>query len=226
MPPVGSYPTLSPITCALSERLANRPYEPSAGLLSVALDVAAGLRLHGSRRRRPSGCWPERPLLRVRTLLCVRGLPLDTATGRTAQTLLGLYLGMLGAGFEAACAASAPEDYYAGRGQPHLDPLRSDPALLPARVVSDGRVEPDARAFWLHRTLESRVFPRLVQRGAGSTAVDGVARPERLYARRASPQGAGDPLVAPALVYPAPDVVDELPERDPLIYAHTHLPPL
>jgi hypothetical protein len=66
IPPVGSYPTLSPITCAVWKRNMLRLYRPSAGLLSVALDVAAGL-----RRRRPSGCWPERPLLRVRTLLYI-----------------------------------------------------------------------------------------------------------------------------------------------------------
>src|ERR671916_2260146 len=56
-----------PFTHYLCRKVALRP---SAGLLSVALDVAAGL-----RRRRPSGSWPERPLLRVRTLLCAPGDP-------------------------------------------------------------------------------------------------------------------------------------------------------
>jgi hypothetical protein len=66
---------------------------PSAGLLSVALDVAAGL-----RRRRPSGSWPERSLLRVRTLLCT---PVDPGIQRRVgrprpssdYTLIGQALG-------------------------------------------------------------------------------------------------------------------------------------
>jgi hypothetical protein len=49
IPPVGSYPTLSPITCA-----GRRP-RPSAGLLSVALDVAEGLHRTAPRVFGPSG---------------------------------------------------------------------------------------------------------------------------------------------------------------------------
>jgi hypothetical protein len=51
IPPVGSYPTLSPITCAGGVA----PLRPSAGLLSVALDVAAGLRRAAPRVLGPSG---------------------------------------------------------------------------------------------------------------------------------------------------------------------------
>src|SRR5918998_3945432 len=59
-------------------------FRPSAGLLSVALDVAAGL-----RRRRPSGSWPERPLLRVRTLLCTPGDPgIQRRVGRPRPSLI------------------------------------------------------------------------------------------------------------------------------------------
>ena len=54
---MGSYPTLSPITCT------GEVPRSSAGLLSVALDVTDACAF------RTSGCWPERSLLRVRTLL-------------------------------------------------------------------------------------------------------------------------------------------------------------
>ena len=54
IPPVGSYPTLSPITCAGGTPLAGR-VRPSAGLLSVALDVAEGLRPSVPRLFGPSG---------------------------------------------------------------------------------------------------------------------------------------------------------------------------
>jgi hypothetical protein len=50
VPPVGSYPTLSPITCA-----AKSLSRPSAGLLSVALDVTGGLRRPVPRVLSPSG---------------------------------------------------------------------------------------------------------------------------------------------------------------------------
>ena len=84
IPPVGSYPTLSPITCAGGHAPPGMSVQPSAGLLSVALDVAAGL-----RRRRPSGSWPERPLLRVRTLLCTPGDPgIQRRVGRPRPSLI------------------------------------------------------------------------------------------------------------------------------------------
>ena len=74
IPPVGSYPTLSPITCG------RKLPDPSAGLLSVALDVTGGFPA-------PRVDWPERPLLRVRTLLYARGQrPRNAAAGRTART--------------------------------------------------------------------------------------------------------------------------------------------
>src|SRR5215210_3505881 len=55
IPPVGSYPTLSPITCAGQGRFASRPFRPSAGLLSVALDVTGGLHHPVPRVVGPSG---------------------------------------------------------------------------------------------------------------------------------------------------------------------------
>jgi hypothetical protein len=54
IPPVGSYPTLSPITCDRQ-----RSCDPSAGLLSVALDVTAGLRRAAPRVFSPSGLYYE-----------------------------------------------------------------------------------------------------------------------------------------------------------------------
>ena len=74
IPPVGSYPTLSPITCA--GRVT--PLRPSAGLLSVALDVAAGLRRAAPRVLSPSGLsgpGSSPGSSRVRTLLCAPKTP-------------------------------------------------------------------------------------------------------------------------------------------------------
>src|SRR3712207_4385502 len=93
-------------------------------------------------------------------------------------------------------------------------------------VVPDGGIEPHTGTLIVDHTLEGGVFLRVVQRGAGTPAVDGVARTEGLHAGRARPEGARDPLVAPPLLYPATDIVHELPERDPLIYAHDCPPPL
>jgi hypothetical protein len=59
IPPVGSYPTLSPITCAEGNP------RPSAGLLSVALDVAAGLRRAAPRVIGPSGLCYESGLCSI-----------------------------------------------------------------------------------------------------------------------------------------------------------------
>src|SRR5215207_8542764 len=84
IPPVGSYPTLSPITCAGR----GCPLRPSAGLLSVALDVTADLRRAAPRVLSPSGLSGRgfralaSPDFALRTGLKGR----YTATGRTAQT--------------------------------------------------------------------------------------------------------------------------------------------
>ena len=83
IPPVGSYPTLSPITCAEGNP------RPSAGLLSVALDVAAGLRRAAPRVIGPSGLSDrEAPVFASPDFALHPGRSRDTATGRTAQTLL------------------------------------------------------------------------------------------------------------------------------------------
>src|SRR5215212_6855348 len=116
--------------------------------------------------------------------------------------------------------APAPQEDDPGRGEAQLDPLGTPPALLPARVVPDFGVEPDAWACGFEYPFVERVVLRVVQRRAAGAPVDGVARAERLHRRRARSQGAGDPLVAPVFVYPPANVVYELPERNPLIYSH------
>src|ERR671910_805770 len=122
--------------------------------------------------------------------------------------------------------APAPQQDDPGRCEAQLDPLCALPAFLPAGVVADFRVEPDAGVLWLEHALVGGVVLRVVQRRGGSAAGDGVARAERLHRRRARPQGACDPLVASVLLNPTADVVYELPERYPLIYspARNHLP--
>jgi hypothetical protein len=125
-----------------------------------------------------------------------------------------------------APGAPAPQEDDLGRCEAQLDPLGALPAFLPAGVVADLWVEPNAGTFGLEHPFVGREVLRVVQRRAASAAVDGVARAERLHRRRACSEGAGDPLVAPVLLNPTADVVYELPERDPLIYSHArnHLP--
>src|SRR5215207_9405573 len=124
-----------------------------------------------------------------------------------------------------APGAPAPQEDDPGRGKSELDPRGALPALLPARIAADLGVEPDAGTFRLEHPFIGRVLLRVVQRRAASTAVDGVARAERLHRRRARPEGAGDPLVVAVLLHPTADVVYELPERNPLIYSHAQPPP-
>src|SRR5215210_4714168 len=122
-------------------------------------------------------------------------------------------------------SSSAPtaDEHHPGRCEAQLDPLDALPAFLPARVVPDFGVEPDAWTCGLEHPFVGGEVLRVVQRRAASAAVDGVARAKRLHRRRACSEGAGDPLVAPVLLHPTADVVYELPERNPLIY--THAPP-
>src|ERR687890_275841 len=120
----------------------------------------------------------------------------------------------------------APQQDYPGRGKSELDPLGALPAFLPAGVVADFGIEPDAGTCWLEHSLVGGEVLRIVQHRRHTAAVDGVARAERLHRRRTSPQGAGDPLVAAALAHPTADVVCELPERNPLIYSHARHRPL
>src|SRR5215203_431997 len=137
-----------------------------------------------------------------------RGVPKRSLTGRRR-----------------APGAPAPQEDNPGRCEAQFDPFDAVPALLAAGVVADFGVEPDAGTFRLEHPFVGGVLLRVVQRRAASTAVDGVARAERLHRRRASTEGAGDPLVAAVLLNPTADVVYELPERDPLIYSHAQPPP-
>src|SRR5215207_4831182 len=138
-----------------------------------------------------------------------RGVPKRSLTGRRR-----------------APGAPPPQEDDPGRCEAQFDPLGVLPAFVPARVVADFGVEPDAGTLRLEYALVGRVVLRVVQRRGGSTAVDGVARAERLHRRRARPEGAGDPLVAAVLLNPPADVVYELPERCPLIYSHAPHRPL
>src|SRR5919107_422839 len=110
-----------------------------------------------------------------------------------------------------ASGAPAPQQDDPGRCEAQLDPLCAFPALLPARILADLWVEPDAWTFWLEHPFVGREVLRVVlRRSRRVAAVDGVARAERLHRRRARPQGACDPLVALVLLYPTLDVVCEL----------------
>src|SRR5215211_4023067 len=122
--------------------------------------------------------------------------------------------------------APAPQQDDPGRCEAQVDPLGALPAFVPARVVADLSVEPDARTFGLEHPFVGGELLRVVQRRSRLAAVDGVARAERLHRRRARPKGAGDPLVAAVLLHPTADVVYELPERNPLIYSHAPHRPL
>src|SRR5215213_4448102 len=136
-----------------------------------------------------------------------RGVPKRSLTGRRR-----------------APGAPAPQEDDPGRCEAQLDPLGALPAFVPARIVADLWVEPDAGTFGLEHSFVGRVVLRVVRRRSRPAAVDGVARAKRLHRRRARPEGAGDPLVAPVLVDPTADVVYELPERNPLIYSHAPSP--
>ena len=76
-----------------------------------------------------------------------RGVPKRSLTGRRR-----------------APGAPAPQQDDAGRCEAQLDPLGALPAFLPARVVADLWVEPDAGAFRLEHPLRRRRSP------AGRTA--------------------------------------------------------
>src|SRR5215211_58620 len=121
--------------------------------------------------------------------------------------------------------APAPQQDDPGRCEAQLDPLGALPALLPARILADLWVEPDAWTFRLEHPFVGGVVLRVVQcRCRRVAAVDGVARAERLHRRGARPEGACDPIVAAVLLDPTADVICELLERNPLIYAHTRNP--
>src|SRR5215207_105140 len=77
----------------------------------------------------------------------------------------------------------APQQDDPGRCDAQFDPLDALPAFVPAGVVADFGVEPDAGAFRLEHALVGGEVLRLVQRRATCAAVDGVARAERLHRR-------------------------------------------
>src|ERR671916_2031321 len=85
------------------------------------------------------------------------------------------------AGRRRAPGAPAPQQDDPGRCEAQLDPLGAVPALLPARILADLWVEPDAWIFWLEHPFVGRVVLRVVQRRSPPAAVDGVARAERLH---------------------------------------------
>src|SRR5919112_1615350 len=123
-----------------------------------------------------------------------------------------------------ALDATTPQQDDPGRCEAQLDPLDALPAFVPAGVVADLGVEPDAGTLRLEHPFVGGVVLRVVQRRGACAAVDGVARAERLHRRRARPEGACDPLVAAVLLNPTADVGYEIPERYPLIYSHTPSP--
>src|ERR687897_338355 len=99
-------------------------------------------------------------------------------------------------GCRRVAGALAPQEDDPGRCEAQFDPLGALPAFLPARVVADLGVEPDAGAFGFEHPFVGGVLLRGVPRRSPRAAVDGVARAERLYRRRTRPEGACDPLVA------------------------------
>src|SRR5215208_238360 len=119
----------------------------------------------------------------------------------------------------------APQEDDPVRCEAQLDPLGAAPTFLPAGVVADLWVEPEAGTLRLEHPFVGGEVLRVVRRRSLRAAVDGVARAERLHRRGARPEGACDPLVASVLLHPTVDVVYELPERHPLIYTHAS-PPL
>src|SRR5215208_8457953 len=79
----------------------------------------------------------------------------------------------------------APQEDDPARCEAQLDPLGALPAFVPAGVVADFGVEPDAGSFWLEHPFVGEEVLRVVQRRSRREAVDGVARAERLHRRRA-----------------------------------------
>jgi hypothetical protein len=115
MPPVGSYPTLSPITCAEGRPHGHRLVCSLLHLTWRRACAYTAAQPYGSRRRRPSGCWPERPLLRVRTLLYVPGEGPGTQrrVGRPEPTRIIPY--RLYAWLRAPYGATASDEHDPGR---------------------------------------------------------------------------------------------------------------
>ena len=96
---------------------------------------------------------------------------------------------------------------------------------LPAQVIRDGRIEPRPWRVPIafHDPLVGLVVDGLGQCGTWVLAINSVAGSEGLYRRRAGPEGACDPLITPALLYPAIYIVHEFPERNPLVNTHRRI---
>src|SRR5215207_3129126 len=151
------------------------PTRPSAGLLSVALDVTEGLRPSVPRVVSPSGLYYESGLCSTS-----RAEALGRSDGSDGPDTLDYTLRAA----RRAPGASAADEYDPGRCKTQLDPLCAEPSLLPARVVPDFGVEPDAWTSGLEHPFVGGIVLRIVQRRASSATVDGVARAERLHRRR------------------------------------------
>ena len=170
MPPVGSYPTVSPITCAGNGGFAS--YRPSAGLLSAALDVTANLPLRACAVPRvfsPGGLFYESGLCSMPSGADL-STPQGTATGRPApnhSTILPHYSS------SPRICGSHPATRMGTGSRPRnehdpalhemkLHPGSSRPASYPARIFADGGIEPYTRLFsGLYDALVDSVFHRL-----------------------------------------------------------------
>jgi hypothetical protein len=228
---VGSYPTLSPITCA-GDRASGPVFQPSAGLLSAALDVTGGLRRPAPRVLGPSGLSGPgllRPLpSRVRTFLYARIDRAQRRVGRPEPWPLLYPRSSVTRPVRRSTPAAAADDNDLRGAQADLDLADSAPVALPTRVVRDGRIEPCPRnslgaPVGFYDALVGLVVDGLGQRGSRVLAVDSVAGSEGLYRRRAGPEGACDPVITPALVHPTLHIVHEFPERNPLVNTHSRI---
>src|SRR5919112_1060790 len=85
-----------------------------------------------------------------------------TALGRSSLSSFPLLAGrpLLLLPRRRAPGAPAPQQNDPGRCEAHFDPIGALPALLPARVVADLWVEPDAGVFGLEHPFIRRVVPR------------------------------------------------------------------
>src|SRR5215218_6677988 len=145
---------------------------PLRSLLWALLERA--LRREAADTAGGSGTFREQ-MLRSRQMPCLqaeaagRGVPKRSLTARRAP------------------GAPPPQEDDPGRCEAQLDPLDALPAFLPARVVPDFGVEPDAWTCGLEHPFVGGVVLRVVQRRAASAAVDGVARAKRLHRRHLKP---------------------------------------
>ncbi len=121
---------------------------------------------------------------------------------------------------------SAATYQYDARGSyPHLNPLHVTPTLPPPRILAYAGIKPYTRVFSIQNTLVGAVLFRVMQRRALVPTVDAVARPERLNRRRTGPERRSDPIIPTTFIHPSPNILHELPERNPLINTQWFPPP-